>query len=33
MVDAQGLADPTQAKTVRIKDGALIATDGPFAES
>jgi hypothetical protein len=33
MVDAQGLADPTQAKTVRIKDGVLIATDGPFAQS
>lgn len=31
--DAQGLADPSQAKTVRIKDGAPVATDGPFAEA
>jgi hypothetical protein len=28
-----GLADPTQAKTVVIRDGIPIPTDGPFAES
>jgi hypothetical protein len=32
-VDAVGLADPTQAKTVRFIDGAPVATDGPFAEA
>lgn len=32
-VDAQGLVDPGQAKTVRFEDGAPVATDGPFAES
>ena len=33
LVDAQGLADGTQAKTVRFENGAPVATDGPFAES
>src|SRR5215467_9231989 len=33
LVHAFGLADATQAKTVRIKDGIPVATDGPFAES
>jgi hypothetical protein len=33
LVSAEGLADPTQAKTVDIKDGIPVATDGPFAES
>jgi hypothetical protein len=32
-VDGQGLADPSQAKTVRIQNGIPVATDGPFAES
>ena len=32
-VDAVGLADPTQAKTVRFIEGAPVATDGPFAEA
>jgi hypothetical protein len=32
-VDAQGLADASQAKTVRFKNGIPVATDGPFAES
>jgi hypothetical protein len=32
-VDAQGLADASQAKTVRFKDGTPVATDGPYAES
>jgi hypothetical protein len=33
LVDARGLADGSQAKTVRIKNGIPVATDGPFAES
>jgi len=32
-VDGQGLADPSQAKTVRIENGLPVATDGPFAEA
>jgi hypothetical protein len=30
---SEGLADPSQAKTVRFKDGIPVVTDGPFAES
>ena len=33
MVDAQGLADGSQATTVRFENGAPVATEGPFAES
>lgn len=33
LVAAEGLADPTQAKLVDYKDGEVIVTDGPFAES
>jgi len=34
LVVAEGLADPSQAKTVRIgANGLAAATDGPFAES
>ncbi len=33
LVSAEGLADGSQAKTVRIKNGIPVATDGPFAES
>ena len=33
LVDGQGLADPSQAKVVRIKDGIPVATDGPYAEA
>jgi len=33
LVSEEGLADPTQAKTVRIRNGAPVPTDGPFAES
>jgi hypothetical protein len=33
LVHAFGLADATQAKTVRLQDGIPVATDGPFAES
>lgn len=32
-VDGQGLADPTQAKTVRFEQCAPVVTDGPFAEA
>ncbi|HET8527235.1 MAG TPA: YciI family protein [Actinomycetota bacterium] len=32
-VDSEGLADPTQAKTVRFEHGAPVPTDGPFAEA
>ena len=30
---SEGLADPTQATTVRFEHGAQVPTDGPFAES
>jgi hypothetical protein len=33
LVGAEGLADGSQAKTVRIKNGTPVATDGPFAEA
>jgi hypothetical protein len=33
LVGAEGLADGSQAKTVRIQNGVPVATDGPFAES
>jgi hypothetical protein len=33
LVASEGLADPSQAKTVRIQNGVPVATDGPFAES
>lgn len=33
LVDAQGLTDGGQAKTVRFQNGIPVATDGPFAES
>ena len=32
-VEARGLADPTTAKTVRLVDGRVVVTDGPFAEA
>ena len=32
-VSAEGLADGSQAKTVRYEKGISVATDGPFAES
>ncbi len=32
-VDGQGLADPTQARTVRFANGMPVVTDGPFAEA
>jgi hypothetical protein len=33
LITAEGLADATQAKTVRIENGLPVASDGPFAES
>jgi len=33
LVSAEGLADGSQAKTVRYQNGMAVATDGPFAES
>ena len=33
LVSAEGLADGSQAKTVRFEDGIPVATDGPFAEA
>ena len=32
LVDSQKLMDPSRARTVRVVDGAPLATDGPFAE-
>jgi hypothetical protein len=32
LVASFGLADPSQAKTVRLQNGVPVATDGPFAE-
>lgn len=33
LVDEKGLTDGRTAKTVRIRDDAPVATDGPFAEA
>jgi hypothetical protein len=34
LVEARGLADGSQAKTVSLSDGgAVVATDGPYAEA
>src|SRR5687767_14431935 len=33
LVDGRGLADPSQAKVVRMQDGLPVATDGPYAEA
>jgi hypothetical protein len=32
LVASQGLADPSQAKTIRFQNGVPMPTDGPFAE-
>ena len=32
-VESVGLVDPTMAKTVRLQHGAVVPTDGPFAEA
>lgn len=33
MISTHALADPTNSVVVRVKDGAIEATDGPYAES
>ena len=33
LVDAQGLVDGGEAKTIRTADGVSVVTDGPFAEA
>jgi hypothetical protein len=33
LVEARGLAFPSTAKTVSLVDGAIVVSDGPFAES
>jgi hypothetical protein len=33
LVGAEGLADGSQAKTVSLKNGIPVASDGPYAES
>ena len=33
LVDSRGLADPSLAKVVSIKNGIPVATDGPYAEA
>jgi hypothetical protein len=33
MVTAEGLAFPSEAKTVSLVDGQVVVTDGPFAEA
>ena len=32
-LDGQGLADPSNTKTVKVRDGVPAVTDGPFLES
>jgi hypothetical protein len=32
LVFQQGLADPSQARTVRVQQGVPVASEGPFAE-
>jgi hypothetical protein len=32
-VGGEALADPATARTVRVRDGAVAVTDGPFAEA
>ncbi|MDT4933952.1 MAG: hypothetical protein QOK11_1844 [Pseudonocardiales bacterium] len=33
LVGGEALADPTTTKTVRVRDGVPVTTDGPFAEA
>jgi hypothetical protein len=33
MIVAEALADPSEAKTVTVRDGQTMASDGPFAET
>lgn len=32
-VTGEGLADPVTARSVRVRDGAVTVTDGPYAEA
>jgi hypothetical protein len=32
-IDGRGLADPERAKTVKVRDGMPVVSDGPFAEA
>jgi hypothetical protein len=33
LVGGEGLADPSQSRTVRVQGGQRVTTDGPFAEA
>jgi hypothetical protein len=33
LVGGEALADPSNSKTVRVRDGVPVVTDGPFAEA
>lgn len=33
LIGGEALADPSNTKTVRVRDGATVITDGPFAEA
>ena len=33
LIVTHALADPSQARTVSVRDGEAVATDGPFAEA
>jgi hypothetical protein len=33
LISGEGLADPSQAKSIRLVDGVPAVTDGPFAEA
>ena len=33
LVDAAALADPLNSRTVRMRDAAMVVTDGPYVES
>jgi hypothetical protein len=33
MITTQALADPSQSAVVRVRDGQLVVTDGPYVES
>lgn len=32
-IGGEGLADPTQTTTVRVRDGGMLTTDGPYLEA
>ncbi|HEX6508635.1 MAG TPA: YciI family protein [Chloroflexota bacterium] len=33
LIGGEGLADPSNTKTVRVQDGSRVVTDGPLAEA